>query len=521
MLFLLDPWSPLLLIIIITSFCAPTQFQTQTTTTTTTFPPLFNSAQPPTCADLMPKMRLLTTTNGTAAAAIAQSKHVVKSLSLYGANQVVMVYGEESETTSAFVYHYQLPESFNRSRPLSALGLDTPQAVRIIAHDSLANLFPGVGETVERHEIVSLLYIAEQTAVLFFRAVQEGKALFILYQGRSVVQRGHVQTVSGRAASHAVWLAHFGDPEEASTLPKETAIPAHFITLDDQSLQQGTAKLTSPSSSSSSAVPDEEEEEFLQLSLLVNQSRLMGTVANRHDTLYLLLNRSESARYAEFAPFSSVLSLQNWRALLFADYVYVLSGGGGRTSLSTGDSTISKAGDHDHHYYVYYFKPANLTEYYVRATLEQRVGRMRYGTFFGCRLEGEEGGEAEAEVAEEPAFPPEFVFVHIDVLVHTRFFIYLLTLLTFLTALCLICHCGYTPAQERMFRLCRPESPITRTRTRTERSRTAAAENSSESIPANTSSTTSTSSTKSNEEIPLKVVESSSQLASSVSSSFR
>lgn len=149
----------------------------------------------------------------------------------------------------------------------------------------------------------------------------------------------------------------------------------------------------------------------------------MGTVANRHDTLYLLLNRSESARYAEFAPFSSVLSLQNWRALLFADYVYVLSGGGGRTSLSTGDSTISKAGDHDHdhHYYVYYFKPANLTEYYVRATLEQRVGRMRYGTFFGCRLEGEEGGEAEAEVAEEPAFPPEFVFVHIDVLVHTRF----------------------------------------------------------------------------------------------------
>ncbi len=253
MLFLLDPWSPLLLIIIITSFCAPTQFQTQTTTTTTTFPPPFNSAQPPTCADLMPKMRLLTTTNGTAAAAIAQSKHVVKSLSLYGANQVVMVYGEESETTSAFVYHYQLPESFNRSRPLSALGLDTPQAVRIIAHDSLANLFPGVGETVERHEIVSLLYIAEQTAVLFFRAVQEGKvggggdllednlkhdsisfftqALFILYQGRSVVQRGHVQTVSGRAASHAVWLAHFGDPEEASTLPKETAIPARQFCL--------------------------------------------------------------------------------------------------------------------------------------------------------------------------------------------------------------------------------------------------------------------------------------------------
>ena len=50
-----------------------------------------------------------------------------------------MVYGEETETTSAFVYHYQLPESFLRSQPLSALGLDIPQAVRIIAHDSLAS----------------------------------------------------------------------------------------------------------------------------------------------------------------------------------------------------------------------------------------------------------------------------------------------------------------------------------------------------------------------------------------------
>lgn len=160
-----------------------------------------------------------------------------------------------------------------------------------------------------------------------------------------------------------------------------------FITLDDQTHQQGTVRLNfkAPSSSSKDLVP--------QLSLIVNQSRLLGT-DDGHETFYLLLNRSDGQRYADFEPFVTViLSLQNWRALLYGDYVYVLSGGG------------------DGKGQVFYFKPANLTEYYVRATLEQRMGNMPYDVFFGCTGVDKAPG----------AFPPEFVFVHIDVLVHTRF----------------------------------------------------------------------------------------------------
>lgn len=158
-----------------------------------------------------------------------------------------------------------------------------------------------------------------------------------------------------------------------------------FIRLDDPSYQEGTMNLSIAKGI---------------LALRPNQSRLFG-IANRHrsefttpievatsrDTkLYLVADREHSKMYSDFLPLPAVLNMQHWRALLFHDYVYLLSGLRGGM--------------------VYYFKLEKLSVYDDRFSLVLWMANMSYARFFGCPRAGP------MRVEEEPKFPSDKVFQH-------------------------------------------------------------------------------------------------------------
>ncbi|KAI2809720.1 hypothetical protein BLOT_000871 [Blomia tropicalis] len=78
--------------------------------------------------------------------------------------------------------------------------------------------------------------------------------------------------------------------------------------------------------------------------------------------LYLVEEREEGSKYPDFQPFSKKVSIGKWRALKFANYIYLLSG--------------------IHSGYVYYFKPDNLTRRDPNDSLVVPLGVMSYGLYF-------------------------------------------------------------------------------------------------------------------------------------------
>lgn len=136
-----------------------------------------------------------------------------------------------------------------------------------------------------------------------------------------------------------------------------------FITLGDPSYHEGVAKLSSGG----------------KLELMLNQSRFMGCGSHLNSKLYLLSDKWQSLKYPDFVPFYKLLHLQDWRALQYRDWLYLLSG--------------YKSGT------VFYFKPTPLSKFDANTTLELQMGTMNYSTFFGCSR----------EARPLPTFPPEDV----------------------------------------------------------------------------------------------------------------
>lgn len=324
----------------------------------------------------------------------SNTNQMIKSLSLYR-DEVFLLYGNAKETSDVFLYNYWASQ-INMEKPLFGLFSEPKQPFKMgnnkkefnttVKHGKLNQFLPKIDEFIASNEIISMLRLNDQLVVIFLRSIFEHtNIVYLTYEwhgtnASKLLESGIVQA-SNNEASQSILLFHFNETKLVNkenisvcklvmflrTIKIHLFIYLDFISLNDPSYQMGTINI---------------HNNRLQLFPTSTYSRFIGINGNMNTRLYLVEEREEGSKYPDFQPFSKKVSIGKWRALKFANYIYLLSG--------------------IHSGYVYYFKPDNLTRRDPNDSLVVPLGVMSYGRFFGCGVES----------GREPTFPPDTLIVH-------------------------------------------------------------------------------------------------------------